>query len=123
MIPKLRKMNYEERLGEQNPFSSSKRRQLGDLIVVSKIFRGFGIISINAYVTINLTSATRNKGFKIIGKRFRSNEAKHFFFYRIVYIWNFLPIQMKLFKNCLRIVLKLFKKKLEKHLAFIHSPN
>ena len=41
----------------------------------------------------DFTSTIRNNGFKIIGKRFRSNVAEHFFFNRIVNIWKFLPAQ------------------------------
>ena len=32
-------------------------------------------VNIKDYVTTDLTSTTRNNGFKIIGKHFRSNEA------------------------------------------------
>ena len=67
------------------------RRLRGDPKEVFKIVHGFDKIYLNYYATTDLTSATRNNGFKIIGKRFSSTEAKHFFFYRIVNIWNSLP--------------------------------
>ena len=59
------------------------------------MFDGFDNINMNYYVTTDLTSTTRNNGFKIIGKRLKANEAKHFFFFfnRIVNIWNSLPGQ------------------------------
>ena len=66
---------YEKRLKEVNLFSLSKRRLRGDLIEVFKIAHGFDNIN-----------TTRNNDFKIIGKRIRSNEAKHIFFNRIVNI-------------------------------------
>ena len=72
------------------------------------IFHGFDNININDYVTTDLTSSPRNYGFKIIGKRFRSNEAKHFFFNRIVNVWNSLPIQI-----VNSITIESFKKKLD----------
>ena len=81
-----------------------------------KIFHGFDNININDYVTTDLTSTTRNNGFKIIGKRFRSNEAKHFFFNRIVNIWNFLPAQI-----VNSITIESFKKNLDKHLTSVHQ--
>ena len=94
MIPRLRNKSYEERLKELNLFSLSKRRLRGDLIEVFKIFHGFGNININDYVATDLTNTTHNNGFKIVGKRFRSNEAEHFLFNRIQNIWNSLPAQI-----------------------------
>ena len=94
IIPRLRNKSYEERLNELNLFSLSKHRLRGELIEVFKIFNGFGSINVNDYVTTDLTSTTRNNGFKIIGKRFKSSEGKHFFFNRIVNIWNSLPTQI-----------------------------
>ena len=73
MIPRLRNKSYEERLKELNLFSLSKRRLRGDLIEVFKMFHGFDNVNINDYVTTDLTSTTRNNGFKIISKRFRLN--------------------------------------------------
>ena len=117
MIPRLRNKSYEERLNELILFSLSKRRLREDLIHVEvfKLFYGFDKININYYVTTDLTSTTRKNGFKIIGKR-RSNEAKHFFFNRIVNIWNPLPAQIV---NSIKI--ESFKKKLNKHLASVHQ--
>ena len=48
--------------------------------------------NLNDYVTTDLRSTIRNNGFKINGKRFISNEAKHFFFNRIINIWNSLLV-------------------------------
>ena len=74
----IAKKFYEEQLKELNLFSLSKRRLRGNLIEVFIIFYGFDNINMNDYVTTDLTSTTRNNGFKIIGERFRSNEAQHF---------------------------------------------
>ena len=94
MIPWLQNKSFKKRLNELNLFNLSKRRQRGDLIEVFKIFYGFDNISLNDYVTTDLTYTTRNNGFKINGKRFRSNEAKHFYFYRIANILNSLTAQI-----------------------------
>ena len=92
MIPRLRNLPYEERLEELNLFSLSKRRMRGDLIEVFKIFKGFSNINVEDYFTVDRSNITRRRnGFKIIGKRFLSNEAKHFFFNRVVNVWNYLP--------------------------------
>ena len=69
---------------------------------------------LNGYVTTDHTITTRNNGFKIIGKRFRSNEAKHFFFNRIVSIWNSLPAQIVNSKS-----IESFKKNLDKNLTSV----
>ena len=85
--------------------------------MVFNICRGFDNININInYVTTDLTSTTCNNGFKIIGKRFRSNEAKNFFLNRIVNIWNSFPAQI-----VYSITFESFKKKLDKHVASVHQ--
>ena len=92
-IPRLRNKPYKERLKELNIFSLSKRRLRGDLIELFTICCGLDNINTNDYVTANLTSTICNNGFMIIVKHFRSKEAKHFFFNRIVNICNSLPAQ------------------------------
>ena len=111
MIPRLRNKPYEERLQELNLFSLSKRRLRGDLIEVYKMFKGFDNINIDDYLTVDRTHATRSNGYKIVGKRFTSNEAKHFFFNRIVNVWNGLPANIA---DCNTI--ETFKKRLDKYL-------
>ena len=92
MIPRLRNSPYEQRLQELKLFSLSKRRMRGDLIEVFKIFKGFDNINAEDYFTVDRSNITRKRNsFKIIGKRFLSNEAKHFFFNRVVNVWNYLP--------------------------------
>ena len=116
MIPRLRNKSYEERLNELNLFSLSKRRLRGNLIKVSKNFLGLDNININYYVTTDLTSTTRNNGFKIISKQFRWNESKHSLFNRILNIWNFLPAQI-VNSNTIESL----KTKLDKHLVSVHQ--
>ena len=106
MIPRLRNLSYEERLKELNLFSLSKRRMRGDLIEVFKIFKGFDNIRAEDYFAIDQTNLTRrHNSFKVIGKRFSSNKAKHFFFNRVVNVWNSLPsdvvdsVTVETFKN------------------------
>ena len=65
MIPRLRNKPYEEGLKELNLISLSKRRLRCDQIDLIKIFCGFDNDIINDYVTTDLTSTTRNNGFKI----------------------------------------------------------
>ena len=76
------------------------------------MFFGFDNNCINDYVTTDHTNTTRNDGFKVIDKRFRLNEAKHYFvfvfFNRILNIWNSLPAQI-----VHSITIESFKKKLD----------
>ena len=78
MISRLWNKPYEERLKKLNLLSLSKPNVRKDLIEVFKIFHGFDNIKINDFVTTDLTSTTRNNGFKIIGRSFKLNEANHF---------------------------------------------
>ena len=116
LIPRLRNMPYEERLKELNLFSLEKRRLRGDLIEVFKMFQGFDNVNINDYLVVDRESNTRNNGFKIIGKSFRSEESKHFFFNRIVNVWNSLPAHVV---SCNTI--ESFKNRLDKYLS--NNPN
>ena len=111
IIPRLRNKSYDERLEELNLFSLSKRRLRGDLIEVFKIFKGFDNINVNDYFTLDRSNVTRNNGCKIVGKRFKTNEAKHFFFNRVVNIWNSLPAHVV--NSC---TIETFKNRLDKHL-------
>ena len=88
MIPRLRNKPYDERLKELNLFSLRKRRLRGDLLTVFKIFKGFTNLKPDDNFIIDCSNITSNNGFKIIGKRFITNEAKYFFFNRVVNIWN-----------------------------------
>ena len=91
MIPRLRNMPYEDRLKNLNLFSLSKRRMRGDLIEMFKIFKGFDNMNAENYFTLDQSNTRRRHDLKVIGKRFSSDEAKHFFFNRVVNVWNSLP--------------------------------
>ena len=91
MIPRLRNKPYEERLKELNLFNLSKRRLRGDLIQVFKILKGHDDLDIDKYFTLDHSNFTRNNGYKLIGKPLGSYESKHFFFNRVVNVWNQLP--------------------------------
>ena len=57
----------------------------------SKIIKGFDNVNAEDYITFDRSNISRRHTFKITGKKFTSNEAKHFFFNRIVNVWNSLP--------------------------------
>ena len=112
LIPRLRNKPYEDRLKELNLFSLSKRRLRGDLIEVFKIVKGIENMNVEKYFTIDTSNTTRNNGCKIVGKRFQTNEAKYFFFNRVVNIWNGLPSNVI---DCSTV--ETFKKRLDVYLA------
>ena len=105
LIPRLRNKPYEERLSELNLFSLTKRRLRGDLIEVFKIIKRIENMNMEKYFTIDTSNITRNNGYKVVGKRFQTNEAKHFFFNHVVNVWNgLLLLVLLLLPLCLRIL-------------------
>ena len=114
MIPRLRNKPYEERLKELGLFSLSKRRLRGDLIEIFKMFRGLDNVNIHDYVTVDERNVTRSNGYKITGRHFRSEEAKHYFFNRVVNVWNSLPAQVVNSNT-----LETFKNRVDKHMATV----
>ena len=91
LIPRLRNKPYEERLSELNLFSLEKWRLRSDLIEVFKIVKGIENIDVEKYFMLDTSNTTRCNGYKIVGKRFQTNEAKYFFSDCVVNIWNGLP--------------------------------
>ena len=69
-------------------------------------------MNVEKYFTFDTANVTRNNGCKIVGKRFRTNEAKYFFFNRVVNIWNGLPSNVI---DCNTV--ETFKKRLDVYLA------
>ena len=110
MIPRLRNKPYEERLEELNLFNLTKRRLRGDLIQVFKIIKGHDELDVDKYFTLDRSNFTRNNGYKLIGQPLGSFESKHFFFNRVVNIWNKLPREVV---NCNTI--QTFKNRLDRY--------
>ena len=69
-------------------------------------------MNMEKYFTIDTSNITRNNVYKIVGKRFQTNEAKHFFFNRVVNVWNGLPSNVI---DC--STTDIFKKRLDVYLA------
>ena len=90
MIPALRCFPYKERLRKLRLHSLEVRRLRGQLIEVFKILNGFDNVNSSLLIR-DENPITRNNGFKLIGKRFQTDRAKHFFTNKIVRIWNLLP--------------------------------
>ena len=116
MIPRLQNKPYEERLKELNLFSLSTHRLRGDVIEVFKMLKGLDNVDISEYFTVSQSIATRNNGYKIISKRFNSNELKYFFFNYVVNVWNGLPQSVAESETLVTL-----KNRLDKYL--INNPN
>ncbi len=83
----------------------------GDLIEVFKMFKCFVNVDVNDYFTLSQSRLTRGNDYKIASKRFSSQEAKHFFFNRVVNTWNSLPASVVESES-----VATFKNRLDKHL-------
>ena len=81
------------------------------------MFRGLDNVNIHDYPNLDERNITRSNGYKITGKRFRS-EAKHYFFNRVVNVWNSLPAQVVNSNT-----LETFKNRVDKHLATVPQLN
>ncbi len=90
LIPALRNKGYQRRLQDLNLFTLEKRRLRGQLIETFKILKGFNNIDFRSLFTLN-ENATRNHGWKIQPKRFRTRVCGDFMTYRICNVWNNLP--------------------------------
>ena len=90
LIPNIRNLSYEDRLKRLGLYTLKTRRLRGDLIEVFKILNGFDLVSTNLF-TLAPQSVTRTNGFKLEGKRFKTDIAKNFFSNRVINEWNALP--------------------------------
>ena len=90
LIPSVRNYPYKVRLKKLNLQSLEVRRLRGQLIEAFKILNGFDEVN-SRLLRVDENPITRNNGFKLIGKRFRTDKAKNFFANKIVNIWNMLP--------------------------------
>ncbi len=81
-----------------------------DLLEVFKMFKGFVNVDVNDYFIRAQSRATRGNGYKIASKRFSSQEAKHFFFNRVVNTWKSLPASVVESES-----VATFKNRLDKH--------
>ena len=109
-IPSLRNKSYEQRLAACDLFSLEKRRRRGDMIQVFKILNKIDNVQEENYFQRNDDPRTRNNGFKLKGKRFQTNVAKHYFTNRVVEDWNRLPKPVVESKN-----VEMFKNRLDKY--------
>ena len=89
-IPGLKNMSYPKRLESLNMQSLELRRIIQDLTLVYKIFHGLVDLDFDQFFE-RKTSSTRDNGFALYKKKFKTTIAQNFFSNRVVNIWNYLP--------------------------------
>ena len=109
LIPTLRNYPYKERLKRLHLHSLEVRRVRGQLIEVFKILNGFDNVKSSLLIRDD-NPLTRNNGFKLIGRRFHTDTAKHFFTNKVVRIWNLLPSSV-----VTSLTINQFKNRLDKY--------
>ena len=82
------------------------------------MFRGLDNVSIHDYLNLDERNITHSNGYKVTGKGFPSEEAKHEFFNRVVEVWNSLPAQVVNSNT-----LETFKNRTGKYLATVPQLN
>lgn len=109
MIPKLKNVNYDERLKLLKLPSMYYRRTRGDLIECFKYCKGLN----NVEPPLHFDNQTRTRGhrFKLLKERCEKAIRKHYFSMRIVNKWNNLPSSVVNAKN-----INTFKNRLDKFL-------
>jgi len=108
MIPGMKQLPYEERLGQLGLWSLGERRNRADLLQVFKMFKGLSSIPFSQFFTFSNNTTTRGHSAKI--NKFRSSlDIRRFFFSeRVVNRWNLLhqkdiaSTTLNSFKNCLQ---------------------
>lgn len=90
MIPSLRFKGYQRRLNELKLYTLEERRLRGQLIETFKILKGLDDVDYRSLFTLS-DNPTRNHGWKLELKRFRTRPCGDFMTYRICNVWNGLP--------------------------------
>ena len=90
MIPGMRHLPYEERLGKLGIWSLEERRNRADLLQVFQMFKGVSSIPFNQFFTFSNSTSTRGHSAKISKSRSSLDIRRFFFSERVVNRWNLL---------------------------------
>ena len=90
MVPGLRGLDYEERLGRLGLTTLEERRNRADLIELFRISKGLSAISLESFFELDTSGRTRGHSLKLRKERIRSDTRKFFFSQRVVNRWNML---------------------------------
>ena len=90
-LPKLKDLNYEQRLRTLGLPSLQYRRLRADMIQVYKIIRGIDRIDMSIFFEIAKDSRTRGHKYKLCKRRGTTSFRMHTFSNRVIETWNSLP--------------------------------
>lgn len=114
LVPEIRNKGYQRRLDDLNLFSLETRRLRGQLIETFKIMKGINKIDRAKLFTLS-ENPTRNHGWKVELKRFRTKPCGDLMTYRICNVWNNLPAAVVQSDT-----VDTFKKRLDRILPELH---
>ena len=95
LLPSLRNLCYEDRLGQLKLPSLKHRRLRGDLIQTYKIFNNMDDIAPERFFRVNPCTTTRSTGNKIYIEYCKTNTRKYSFSHRVAHAWNALASNIK----------------------------
>lgn len=84
MIPGLRELPYNERLGRLNLHSLQRRRLRGDLIEVCKWIKGISKVDFNDIFKVDKSVRIRGNGLNLAKNRYRLKRSNYWFGSRVV---------------------------------------
>ena len=109
MLPKLKKLDYSDRLEELKLWTLEERRNRADLIEVFKIYRGISKIPFESIFEARAQIATRGHNLRIAKHRCNKDLRNHFFSEKVINRWN------KLTSCCIEVLtVNAFKNNLQR---------
>ena len=108
-LPGLSSFSYVDRLQILGLQTLEHRRLLADLLMCYKIIHGLAALNFDEFFSFSPNTTLRGHPYKLTVPLNKCNRSKYFFSYRIVPIWNNLPVDVVMSKNVFS-----FKKSLRK---------
>ena len=108
MVPKLKKLSYEQRLEYLGLCTLEKRRNRADLLEVLKMYKGSSATPFNDFFVLQTATHISGPTAKLVKNRCRLDLRQHFFSERVIDSWNSLEqcvidsATVSAFKNGLR---------------------
>ncbi|KAF2344593.1 hypothetical protein FHG87_024652 [Trinorchestia longiramus] len=91
MIPELHNHSFERCLQHLELISLEQRRLRGQLIKTFKYLNSLNNVTLEGFFERNSNVRTRNNGYKLIQRNFKTYQAKNLFPVKIAATWNQLP--------------------------------
>ena len=88
MVPKLKKLSYEQRLEYLGLWTVEERRNRADLLEVFKMHKASSSTPFNDFFVLQTTTCTRGHTAKLAKNRWRLDLRQHFFSKSVIWSWN-----------------------------------